>query len=292
MALQHLEAWRAIGVEPVGVVARRAASAERFGAAHGLPAFPDLDSLLRNSEVLDICTPTATHPSLVEAAAAAGNDIMCEKPLALTAAEGRSMLSTCRQAGVQLCVAHVLRFFPAYRAARRLVLAGTVGTVTAIRMRRASTVQPGSWFTDRSRSGGLELDLLSHDVDWLLWTFGRPVAAKKIPLSAGRGSGAEQVRLHLSWADGATAEVDGSWNAAGSSTGFTIAGTRGRLEGSTDRLVLYPKDGPALEQVPGSGNPWQEQARQAAAAFRTGADFVVRPEEALAAVEVITEASS
>jgi hypothetical protein len=53
--------------------------------------------MLRDVDVVDICTPTHLHCDMVIKAAAAGRQIICEKPLALNVEEGRKMISACKR---------------------------------------------------------------------------------------------------------------------------------------------------------------------------------------------------
>ena len=72
--------------------------------------------MLDDVDVVDICTPTHLHHEMVLAAAAAGKHIICEKPLARTVEQGQEMIAACKKAGVQLIVAHVVRYLPGIRA--------------------------------------------------------------------------------------------------------------------------------------------------------------------------------
>ena len=127
-------------------------------------------------DIIDICTPTPLHRDYVERAAAAGKAIFVEKPLARTLADCDAMVAAVNRAGVPAMPGHVVRFFPEYAAAKRLVDAGGVGKPAAIRTARLAGF-PGqegrpNWYADPQQSGGLVLDLILHDFDWLRWTFG------------------------------------------------------------------------------------------------------------------------
>ena len=107
---------------------------------HELLARPDID-------LIDICVPNFAHAEIVLAAAAAGKHIYCEKPLALTVAEGLGMVEAAAQAGVNTQMTFNFRFFPAILRARQLVEAGFLGRVLSFRGRyycRASTPRSGS----------------------------------------------------------------------------------------------------------------------------------------------------
>ncbi len=83
---------------------------------------PDID-------VVDIATPSDTHHTIAIAAAKAGKHIICEKPLALTQADGRAMVDAVRQAGVKNMVAFNYRRVPAIAQARKMIREGRLGTI-------------------------------------------------------------------------------------------------------------------------------------------------------------------
>ena len=75
-------------------------------------------------DVVDICTPNNSHAEIAIAAAKAGKHILCEKPLALNAAEAKAMLDAAQAAGVTHMVAFNYRHAPAVITARQLVEIG------------------------------------------------------------------------------------------------------------------------------------------------------------------------
>lgn len=123
-----------VGVEPVMKVlcGRDAAgvkeAAEQLGWEETatdwqqVVARPDVD-------VVDIATPSDTHHTIAIAAAKAGKHIICEKPLALTQADGQAMVDAVRQAGVKNMVAFNYRRVPAIAQARKMIREGRLGKV-------------------------------------------------------------------------------------------------------------------------------------------------------------------
>ena len=116
-------------------VAARAA-AERLGipTAHGT-----YEALLAdpNVEAVYIPLPNHLHADWTIAAARAGKHVLCEKPLALTAADAAHMVEVCEQQGVRLMEAFMYRQHPSWVAVRELVAEGRIGRLVAVQ----------SWFS-------------------------------------------------------------------------------------------------------------------------------------------------
>ena len=240
MGGEHGRQWKAVpGAEVVGVLAESREEAGRVAEAAGCPAFrrDEFDALLRQTrpDIVDVCAPTSYHREYVERAAAAGKVIFAEKPLARTLEDCDAIVEAVERAGVPLMAGHVLRFFPEYASAKRMVDAGGVGKPAAIRTARLGGMPQGwrGWYGDGAQSGGVVLDLMVHDFDWLRWTFGpiKRVFAQGLygrPEHAGKRDYA-LVTLRLE--SGAVAHVTGSWaHPAGFRTTLEIAGDAGLIE--------------------------------------------------------------
>lgn len=76
-----LERVHGVKVEVVGCVSRRKARREAFASKRGIRAFESVEALLREIDVLDICSPPLVHEDHIRAAAKAGVHVICEKPL-------------------------------------------------------------------------------------------------------------------------------------------------------------------------------------------------------------------
>jgi predicted dehydrogenase len=116
----------------------------------------------------------AEHRRLTELAAQAGAHVLCEKPIATTLADAEAMTAVCRAAGVQLMIAHPVRFAPAFAALRASLAAGTLGEVVSIAGTNNGRLPGGdrAWFVDPAAAGGGALtDHLVHVLDLLdaLW---------------------------------------------------------------------------------------------------------------------------
>ena len=128
-------------------------------------------------DVVDICTPTATHIDLVQRAIAAGKPILCEKPLTLDSKTAQELVDKADKAKVPFMAAHVIRFWPEYIYCMRKIQDGSLGKLRNISMVRCSALPAwgvNSWFANLKVSGGTLFDLHVHDVDYLQFVLGRP----------------------------------------------------------------------------------------------------------------------
>ncbi len=124
-----------------------------------------------------VATPNDGHVDVVEACAAAGKHVLCEKPMATSLADARRMVSACDRAGVRYATAFDQRFHAAHRRLRLLVVEGVLGVVTQARIHYACWL-PADWAADnwridpRRAGGGALIDLAPHGVDLLAMLLG------------------------------------------------------------------------------------------------------------------------
>lgn len=184
MARVHTAAARAAGAELIGVATSTAAGGQR--AAHALGyrrGEPDADALVRadDIDIVHICTPNATHAGLAATALAAGHHVICEKPLAVDAAQARALAQTARERGVVAAVPFVYRYHPMVREARARVAAGELGAILTI---DAAYLQDwmllesdDDWRADVASGGRSRAfaDIGSHLFDLIEFVSGEPV---------------------------------------------------------------------------------------------------------------------
>jgi predicted dehydrogenase len=126
--------------EVVAIASRDGERAARTAAELGIPrAHEGYESLLSDPEVdaVYIPLPNSEHAAWTIAAARAGKHVLCEKPLAMTAAEAEEMVRACANEGVLLMEAFMYRLHPSWEAVRDLVASGRIGRVRAVQ----------SWFS-------------------------------------------------------------------------------------------------------------------------------------------------
>ncbi|HEY2787210.1 MAG TPA: Gfo/Idh/MocA family oxidoreductase [Fimbriiglobus sp.] len=136
----------------------------------------------KDIDAVDICVPNNLHAEIALAAAAAGKAILCEKPLAMTGAEGKKMVEAVEKAKVPNIVWYNYRRIPAVSLAKRLVDEGRLGKVFHYRAKflqdwtiKADLPQGGQglWRLDLAAAGaGVSGDLLAHCIDTAVWLNG------------------------------------------------------------------------------------------------------------------------
>jgi predicted dehydrogenase len=105
--------------------------ARDFVAEHGLVLGASYEEALADPDIgaVVLATPHTRHRAQVEAAAAAGKHVFCEKPFALTRADAEVAIAACRKAGVALGVGHNRRLWPSIVKLKELIDGGTLGTI-------------------------------------------------------------------------------------------------------------------------------------------------------------------
>jgi predicted dehydrogenase len=133
-------------------------------------------------DAVDICTPNDTHAEIALAAAAKGKMILCEKPLARTLSEAKTMVDAIEAAGVKNTVWYNYRRVPAVTLAKQIVDSGKLGRIFHYRANFLQdwTISPdvpqggtATWRLDVDAAGsGVTGDLLAHCIDTAMWING------------------------------------------------------------------------------------------------------------------------
>ena len=169
----------------VAVVEPDEARRARFANAHGIPA----ERQFRSWE--DIAGRPPLAPALINATLerhhrdstlgllAAGYDMLLEKPIAPTAAECLEIASAAEAQGRLLQIAHVLRYAPFFLALREIITSDRLGAIVSVDWREnlvywhfAHSYIRGNW-GNTARAGPMILTKCCHDLDLLVWMFGR-----------------------------------------------------------------------------------------------------------------------
>ncbi len=215
--------------------------------------FRKLEEILADPEVdlVDLCTPTPRHAEQAIAALKAGKHVLCEKPLAGTAAAARAVLKVAESSPGFLMPAMCMRFWPGWSRLRQTVQQGAYGKMLAAHFRRVSE-RPG-WSRQgagagAAHSGGALFDLHIHDTDYAHFLCGRPKAVFSTGVADAAGSIVHVVTQYI-YPGGPAVSAEGSWlQAAGFNMEFTIYCERATLDFDFAR-------GPDATQISEPGQP-------------------------------------
>jgi predicted dehydrogenase len=179
--LTHLRALRAADFEVRALVGRdpekTAARAEQFGVPHGLTSLGEALAL-PGVDAVAIATPPHTHCSLALEAIAAGKHVVCEKPFARNADEGRKMLEAAEAAGVVHLLGTEFRWATGQALATRAVKDGAIGDprLATFVFHMPALANPAAevpaWWGDADEGGGWLGAYGSHVIDQIRTTLG------------------------------------------------------------------------------------------------------------------------
>ena len=142
------------GAELVGVADRDSERAREVGTLHGVPGYSDAGSLDRGTRAAVVAVPTDSHHRVAMDCLERGWDLLVEKPLASTSAQGREMVEEAQRRGRILQAGHTERYNPAVREA-----------LSRVRRPRFLEVHRLGTFAARSLDVDVILDLMIHDLD-------------------------------------------------------------------------------------------------------------------------------
>lgn len=287
-------------VKLAGIVEIRKDKGEEVAERLDCPVFATLEEALGSGmriDVIDICLPTFLHKEYVLKAADAGKHVICEKPLSGSLEDARAMIDYCKDKGVRLFVAHVLRFFHEYERAKKLLDEGLIGTVSVVRTFRGGGFPNGwnNWYNDFDASGGLTLDMIIHDFDVLRWYFGdveRVYAKGLYPMEPDR---LDYALVTLRFKSGTIAHVEGSWCHDGFAMKYEIAGKHGILDYDSSRdksISSFSRKsqegfvGVAVPESPVKQSPYYKELSHFLACINNDEEPLVTAEDAYKAMEI------
>lgn len=304
---------------------RALAAKERFGAPDSR-VYTDYRRLLEQKDIdaVHICTPNKSHSEISVAALTAGKHVMCEKPMAISAAEARMMVEAADRTGRLLTIGYNNRFRDDSLYLKQCCERGDLGHIyyaKAHAVRRRAVPTWGVFLNAEAQGGGPLIDIGTHALDLTLWMMDNydPLyvvgsvyhalnesehAANAFGLWDPAAFSVEDSAFgFIKMRDGATILLESSWALNTLDTGeamTTLCGTRagasmkgGLTINGEDSGELYVKD----IQLESSGvdfykgkseKPEIREARAFISAITDGTPLVVKPEETLA-VSMILE---
>jgi predicted dehydrogenase len=147
----HVEALRRLGSVDIRAIAdAQLPAAQKLAKEFGIGrAVADYKEVINDPEiqVVHVCTPNALHFPIAEAALKAGKHVLCEKPLAISAAEAQKLVALAAEKKLRNATCHNLRYYPMVQQMRRMREAGELGDILVVQ-------------------GTYSQDWLLYDTDW------------------------------------------------------------------------------------------------------------------------------
>lgn len=303
MGRTHAAAYASMpGVKLAGIADIRTDKAHQLADRYGAQAYASFETAVAGLDadrvdVIDVCLPTPLHKDYVVKAADIGKHVICEKPLARSEADARFMINYCQDKGVRLFAGHVLRFFPEYVKAKSLLDQGSIGKPAVIRAGRGGGYPIGwnDWYSDFGASGGITLDAMIHDFDYLRWCFGEVERVYAKGLHGRHQAQLDYSLVTLRFRSGVIAHVEGTWAHEGFSMNLEIAGTSGVIDydSAKDSPLLF-KTRSSAASVPGvvvpesplERSPYYRELEHFMSCIRDGSEPLVSAEDAYEALRI------
>ncbi|GIO37367.1 oxidoreductase [Paenibacillus antibioticophila] len=156
------------------IVVERAEKAAREYGAEGAQVYSDYRELLKDQslDIVHVLTPNDFHAEVTIAALEADKHVMCEKPMAKTAADARRMVEAAKRTGKKLTIGYNNRFRPDSLHLKKLVEEGQLGDIyfaKAHAIRRRAVPTWGVFLDEEKQGGGPLIDIGTHALDLTLW---------------------------------------------------------------------------------------------------------------------------
>lgn len=303
MGRTHAAAYASMpDVQLAGIADIRTEEAQQLADRHGAQAYASFEAAVEGLgsdvvDVIDVCLPTPLHKEYVVKAADIGKHVICEKPLARSEEDARFMINYCHEKGVRLFVGHVLRFFAEYVKAKSLLDQGSIGKPAVIRAGRGGGYPVGwnHWYSDFGASGGITLDAMIHDFDYLRWCFGEVERVYAKGLHGRHQAQLDYSLVTLRFRSGVIAHVEGTWAHEGFSMNLEMAGTSGIIDydSAKDSPLLFKTrsssatiPGVVVPESPLEHSPYYRELEHFMSCIRDGCEPLVTAEDAYEALRI------
>ncbi len=175
---KHLPAQKSVGLcDMVAFCDLILERAEKAAKTYGTPdakVYTDYKELLKDEsiDVVFVLTPNRTHSIITVDALEAGKHVMCEKPMAINAAEAKKMVDAAKRTGKKLTIGYQNRQRNDSLYLKQECANGTLGEIyygRAIALRRRAVPTWGVFMNEYEQGGGPLIDIGTHALDLTLW---------------------------------------------------------------------------------------------------------------------------
>lgn len=322
-ALSHLDDVEMVAFCDL-IEERAKKAAEEYGTADA-KVYTDYKELLKDGsiDIVHVCTPNRSHSFISIDAMEAGKHVMCEKPMAKTAADARAMLEAAKRTGKKLTIGYQNRRNPESEYVKAACDNGELGEIyyaKAHAIRRRAVPTWGVFLNEEEQGGGPLIDIGTHALDLTLWCMNN-YKPKMVVGSVFKKLG-DQTNTANAWGDwdpkeytvedsafgfikmenGATIVLESSWalnTLDVKEAKTTLCGTKGGADMEDGVRLNYVKYNRQVTEKPNldaggvafydgkSESAADREARSWIDAVRNDTDPVVLPEQALVVTEIL-----
>ena len=217
---------------------------EEYSSKWNIPdTYLDYHEMLQRDDIdlVSICVPNFLHHDVAIAAANAGKDMICEKPLATTVEDAEEVLQVCRDKGVKILYAEDWVFSPSLRRAIEIINEGAIGKVLYVKAKECHNGTHSPFAKAKEKCGGGSLIHLGiHPIGWAMHLLGEEGRNKVVEVVGICNNGSEDNYVHkdntgedfgagvMTFADGQRAFVEGNYITVG---------------GMDDKIEIYGSEG-------------------------------------------------
>lgn len=188
----------------VAVMRRNEAKAKDYAQRHRVEKwYSNADDLINDNDVsaIYIATPPLNHEEYAIKAMKAGKPVYVEKPMAIDAGAAERIKKAAKETGVKISVAHYRRQQPLFLKVKKLLQQKAIGDVRLVDLKMLQphqseiiTKTETNWRIDPSVSGGgLFYDLAPHQLDLMMYFFGKPLKASGIAFNSSHYYNADDI---------------------------------------------------------------------------------------------------
>ena len=234
-SIQHLN-----GVQLTAVADTEIGKAHTLAEPHQAVPLSEAGELVNRDDVdaVIVASPTPFHYAHAKAAMENGKHVFLEMPMVRRIEEGEELIQLAQERKITLTIDHNLRYFLEYAAIKQKIDEGAVGKPGVIRLGRR-TSHPRNWYSNFESSGGVILDAMVHEIDFLLWCFGP--ARRVFCQGLHERLSTEQLDYALAiirMQSGAIAHIESSWSHYGQyAHDVEIAGDKGLLRSDNQSSI-------------------------------------------------------
>ncbi len=216
----------------IAVMDTNPAAAQELTGKFGGAAADSIEAVVSHPEIqaVIVATPTLFHYAHAKDALEHGKHVFIEMPFVRNVNEGEELIQLAKEKNLVITVDHLLRFYREYTLIKQRASGGSAGKPGMIRLSR-QTPHPKKWYSNFESSGGVVLDAMCHEFDFLLWCFG---GVQRIfcqgMLGRTQTDAMDYALASVRMQNGAIAHIESSWSHRGQyNLAVEVAGNDGLI---------------------------------------------------------------